>query len=159
MYLKFFNKYLAGGILSHENVFGANRLQALNLPHTSVQVFVNLKIMHSKSTPCVFVKNLLAILLLSFAFACNKNKEEIIQQKVTDAVSDFRQKKMAECREILLREAEETVDSLLLLDATNSMNDSLARLRPFRPVQPPPILPIDSLQVQPIFPVDSGKKG
>ncbi|MBL7783276.1 MAG: hypothetical protein JNM22_18745 [Saprospiraceae bacterium] len=105
------------------------------------------------------MKNLLAILLLSFAFACNKNKEEIIQQKVTDAVSDFRQKKMAECREILLREAEETVDSLLLLDATNSMNDSLARLRPFRPVQPPPILPIDSLQVQPIFPVDSGKKG
>ncbi len=115
--------------------------------------------MHSKSISCVFVKILLTIVSLSFAVACNKNKEEIIRQKVAENVSDFRQKKMAECRNILLLEAEETVDSLLLLDATNSMNDSLARLRPSRPVQPPPILPIDSLKVQPIFPADTGKKG
>lgn len=150
---------MAGGILNHENVFGANQLQALNLQDAFRFRFNNLEIMHSKSISCVFVKILLTILSLSFAVACNKNKEEIIRQKVAENVSDFRQKKMAECRNILLLEAEETVDSLLLLDATNSMNDSLARLRPSRPVQPPPILPIDSLKVQPIFPADTGKKG
>ena len=119
---------------------------------------------HSQSITCIFVKILLATTAIYTTAGCGKDKPEIISQKVAETVQDFRQKKSAECREILLREAEEIVDSLLLTEATNAMSDSLSRLRPSRPVQPPPILPIDSLKVHPLFDApastpDSGKKG
>ncbi len=107
---------------------------------------------------------LLGCLLLSVWLGCGDDKSEIIRQKVAERLLDFRQKKSVECSEILLREAEQIVDSLLLTEATSAMNDSLGRLRPFRPLQPPPIPPIDSLKVHPLFdllpPVrDTGKKG
>jgi hypothetical protein len=63
----------------------------------------------------------------------------------------FKAKKSAECLEALLQTAEHTVDSLLLSEAQNTLNDSLSRLRPGRPFQPAAILPIDSLMVKPIF--------
>lgn len=93
----------------------------------------------------------LALLLLIFGIGCGEDKQEIIRQKVAENVRDFRQKKIAECREMLLREAEEIVDSLLLTEATDALSDSLSRLRPSRPVQPPTIPPIDSLKVNPLF--------
>ena len=100
----------------------------------------------------------------SLCWACEGDKERIIQQKVAENVRDFRKKKSLECRDLLLREAEEIVDSLLLTEATEAMSDSLARLRPGRPVQPPPIPPIDSMSVRPLFDLlppipDTGKKG
>jgi hypothetical protein len=66
-------------------------------------------------------------------------------------VSDFRRKKSAECRQSLLMKAEKKVDSLLLAEAQQALQDSLARLRPFKPNQPPPIPAIDSLTVKPLF--------
>ena len=107
---------------------------------------------------------MLGIAIGSLCWACEGDKERIIQQKVAENVRDFRQKKSVECRETLLRQAEEIVDSLLLHEATDAMSDSLGRLRPGRPVQPPSIPPIDSMQVRPLFdllpPVpDTGKKG
>ncbi len=109
---------------------------------------------------CVLVNILLSIFICVIVSGCGKDKDEIIRLKATEMVQDFRQKKSLECREILLREAEEIVDSLLLTEATDAMSDSLSRLRPSRPVQPPAILPIDSLKVHPLFgSPDSGKKG
>ena len=90
----------------------------------------------------------LTLLALS---ACGPDKEAIVREKVAERVSDFVLKKRTECREALLTEAEKTVDSLLLTEAQNDLNDSLARLRPGRPFQPAPVPPIDSLQVKPIF--------
>jgi len=83
--------------------------------------------------------------------ACNQDTEAIVQEKVAERVDAFKTKKSAECMEALLQTAEHTVDSLLLTDAQNALNDSLARLRPGRPFQPAAIPPIDSLTVKPIF--------
>lgn len=94
----------------------------------------------------------ITLLFLSLCIlACHRDKEAIVQAKVTERVSDFIAKKRAECREALLQKAEETVDSLLLAEAQSALNDSLARMRPGRPFQPPAIPPIDSLQIKPIF--------
>jgi hypothetical protein len=123
-----------------------------------------MEIIRSQSVFCVFVNILLSATLFVAASGCGKDKDDIVRLKATEMVQDFRQKKSLECREILLREAEEIVDSLLLTEATDAMSDSLARLRPSRPMQPPAILPIDSLKVHPLFDSpapapDSGKKG
>ena len=83
--------------------------------------------------------------------ACGDSKEKIVQQKVSEAMIKFREKKAAECRAMLLQEAETIVDSLLLAEAQIDFADSLARARPQRPVRPTPVPPIDSLQVRPIF--------
>lgn len=90
---------------------------------------------------------LCAVLLV----ACGGDKEALVQSKVAERLADFNAKEIAECRESLLQIAERTVDSLLLLEAQNALNDSLSRLRPGRPYQPPKVLPIDSLEVKPIF--------
>ncbi len=123
-----------------------------------------MKITRSQPAFCVLASILLSIFACVIVSGCGKDKDEIIRLKATETVQDFRQKKSLECREILLREAEEIVDSLLLTEATDAMSDSLSRLRPSRPVQPPAILPIDSLKVHPLFDSpapapDSGKKG
>lgn len=82
--------------------------------------------------------------------ACGSDKEVIINQKVSERVNAFREKKKAECQFILLAEAEKIVDSLLLAEAMMELSDSLT-LRPAKPVKPAPLPPIDSLPVQPIF--------
>lgn len=83
--------------------------------------------------------------------SCGGDKEAIVQEKVAERVTAFKAKKSAECLESLLETAERKVDSLLLAEAQNALNDSLSRLRPWRPFQPAPIQPIDSLTVKPIF--------
>ncbi len=100
----------------------------------------------------------LCFLLLA---SCGDDKETIVQEKVAERVTAFKVKKSAECLESLLQTAERRVDSLLLTEAQDALNDSLARLRPWRPFQPAPIQPIDSLTVKPIFDgiKPSSKKG
>lgn len=83
--------------------------------------------------------------------SCSYDKEEIIAQKVAERVSAFSAKKTEECRERLLNLAEHMADSLLLAEAQTALSDSLARLRPIRPLEPAAIPPIDSLTVRPIF--------
>ncbi len=90
----------------------------------------------------------LGLLLLA---CCKGDTDAVVQEKVAERVTAFKEKKRAECREALLSTAERTVDSLLLTEAQDALNDSLARLRPGRPFQPAPIPPIDSLMVKPIF--------
>ncbi|MBC7777361.1 MAG: hypothetical protein H7246_18150 [Phycisphaerae bacterium] len=90
----------------------------------------------------------LGLLLLA---SCQGDADAIVQEKVAERVTAFKEKKRGECREALLNIAERTVDSLLLTEAQNALNDSLARLRPGRPFQPMPIPPIDCLKVKPIF--------
>jgi hypothetical protein len=82
---------------------------------------------------------------------CGAKKEEIIAEKVAERVDEFRKEKTMECRTQLLQNAEKIVDSLLLLEATNSVQDSLARLRPSRPVKPADIPAIDSQGIKPVF--------
>lgn len=90
-------------------------------------------------------------LFLLLIAACGQNKEQIIQQKVAERVAEFKQKKIAECRQALLTDAEHIADSLLMQDALNQVLDSMARLRPFRPTRPATIPPIDTTRVKPIF--------
>ena len=75
----------------------------------------------------------------------------LIQKKIQVNVDNFRRKHYAECQSYLLRDAEQIVDSLLLSEAQAELRDSLSRSKPFKPVQPPDVPPIDSLSINPIF--------
>ena len=81
---------------------------------------------------------------------CGPDKENIINKKVTERVSEFRAKKNKECSDGLLADAEKIVDSLLLEEAKQQLNDSLMRTRPSRPVKPLDVPAIDSTAVAPI---------
>lgn len=100
----------------------------------------------------------LALSLLLWA-ACSEDKDRVIAQKVQERVDEFKKKKMQECREALLQKAESRVDSILLTEARQELQDSLSAGRPSRPVQPPLVPAIDSLAVKPLFEGASGKKG
>lgn len=97
-----------------------------------------------------------ALLCWLILAGCGRDKEAIVQAKVAERVGAFRTKHLAECRATLLRDAEKRVDSLLLAEAKGTLADSLTRLKPFKPPQPPPLVPIDSLSVRPIFEPPSG---
>ena len=88
--------------------------------------------------------------LLTLA-ACSRGKERLIREKVADRVNDYRKRRLAECQASLLTDAEKIVDSLLLHEALNEVNDSLRGMRPFKPLPPGAIAPIDSGVVKPIF--------
>lgn len=83
--------------------------------------------------------------------SCMENKDNLIAAKVSERVEDFKKKKKEECRQNLLSIAERKVDSLLLAEAQQVLQDSLSRLRPFRPGLPPEVPPIDSAAVKPLF--------
>ena len=91
-----------------------------------------------------------ALFLLLFT-ACGPSEEVLIRQKVDARVAEFSKKRRQECRNGLMTEASKTVDSLLLAEAQTDLRDSLNRMRPFKPEQPPAVPPIDSLEVKPIF--------
>jgi len=94
---------------------------------------------------------LLVVMSCLGAVSCGPDKEAVVQEKVAERVAAFQVKKIAECRQMLLREAEQMVDSLLLEEAKMELSDSLARSRPGRPPRPTPLQPIDSLAVKPLF--------
>jgi hypothetical protein len=94
---------------------------------------------------------LLGFMLIGSIQSCQEDKSKVIAEKVAERVDDFRRKKKEECRKSLLSKAEKKVDSLLLAEAQQLLQDSLGRLRPFRPGQPPVVPPIDSLAVEPLF--------
>jgi hypothetical protein len=102
-----------------------------------------------------FTKNyflfLTLILLFICTVSCKKNQEMVINTKVEEAVKKFRDKKMTECRNDLLQNAEKIVDSLLLQEARASLQDSLLQNKPSKPAQPNSIPPIDSAVVAPLF--------
>lgn len=100
------------------------------------------------------LKKITLLLAILHCTACESDNEAIIDEKVTENLSAFREKKNAECRFDLLAEAEKIVDSLLLAEAKMGLSDSLAR-RPLKPEKPAPLPPIDSLPVLPIFTQDS----
>lgn len=83
--------------------------------------------------------------------------KSVIESRVAERVISFREKSERECFVNLLNEAEKTVDSLLLADAMMALSDSLLRLRPEKPLQPPRLPPLDTLPVGPIFKADSAK--
>ena len=93
-----------------------------------------------------------SLLLMALGMAgCGPDRAAIVQEKVAERVTTFREKKNAECREALLRDVEQIVDSLLLEEAKMELSDSLARMRPSKPFKPVPLPPIDSLPVKPLF--------
>ena len=91
------------------------------------------------------------IMLLMVFVQCQEDKSALIAQKVQEKVQEFREKKKHECRQTLLMKAERMVDSLLLAEARQSLQDSLSRMRPFRPTQPPDVPAIDTSKIAPLF--------
>ncbi len=104
-----------------------------------------------------FLIRLLCLTLCIVMSGCADDKPKLIAEKVRERLDDFRKKKIETCRQSLLAKAEKQVDSLLLAEAQEALQDSLSRLKPFRPAQPPPVPPIDSLKVKPIFDKDTSQ--
>ncbi len=96
------------------------------------------------------IYSFLLLLLLVFT-QCQDDKTALIAQKVQERVQEFRMKKKQECQQTLLLKAERMVDSLLLTEARQGLQDSLSRMRPFRPIQPPDVPAIDSSKIAPLF--------
>ncbi len=90
-------------------------------------------------------------LFFSLLCACNNRRDLIIQQQVQQNIQEYRKKYRAESEAKFLLEAGHLADSILLAEARTALADSLARHKPVKPVQPPPIPPIDSAGVKPIF--------
>ncbi len=92
----------------------------------------------------------LTFLVLVMA-ACNTNDDALIQRKVAEKVAEFEKETAESCKNELFATIDKMVDSILLTEATGSLSDSLARLKPGKPGQPADIPAIDSAAVQPIF--------
>lgn len=86
-----------------------------------------------------------------FTVGCGRNEDALVDRTVQARLDDFARKKRQECRAALLAEAGRIVDSLLLAEAKMQLEDSLARRRPTKPIQPPLVPALDSLPVKPIF--------
>lgn len=121
------------------------------MPHNSAKITnICLRIMTTKTDFRRVQFSFLAWCLLCL-LACNQDTDALVQEKVAERLVAFNAKKLQECQESLLQLAERKVDSLLLSEAQQALNDSLTKLRPGRPFQPANIPPIDSLSVKPIF--------
>ncbi len=83
--------------------------------------------------------------------ACGSDRDALIMDYVSERVSDFERKEWKKCRDGLLEQASGIVDSMLLEEVTTDALDSLRSRKPWRPVVPPPIEPLDSGGVRPIF--------
>lgn len=92
-----------------------------------------------------------SFLFLIACIGCRRDQSQQAAALIEQRVSAFKIKKQDECHKALLREAEKTVDSLLMAEAKIHLEDSLSRMRPVKPEQPPPVEPLDSLPVKPIF--------
>lgn len=82
---------------------------------------------------------------------CQEDRSAIVRQKVQERVEEFRGKQRIACRTALYEKAGRMADSILIAEARQEIQDSLARLRPFRPSQPPDVPPVDSARVAPLF--------
>jgi hypothetical protein len=93
-----------------------------------------------------------SVIIMFNCVSCKTDKENIISEQVSERVAAFKIKQNAECRASLMHDAEQIVDSILLEEAKGQLNDSLMRLRPFKPPQPIAVPPIDTNPVSPLFP-------
>jgi hypothetical protein len=90
--------------------------------------------------------------LFSFVSSgCQEDRSAMVRQKVQERVAEFREKQRVACRMALYEKAGRMADSILIAEAKQEVQDSLGRLRPFRPSQPPDVPPVDSARVAPLF--------
>lgn len=82
---------------------------------------------------------------------CQEDKSVVVRQKVEERVAEFREKQRMACRLSLYEKAGRMADSILIAEAKQEIQDSLGRLRPFRPSQPPDVPPVDTARVAPLF--------
>lgn len=85
------------------------------------------------------------------ASGCRPDKSRIVRERVDERVLVFRTRESLKCREMLLSEAEQIVDSLILLEAQQSLRDSMLRIRPVKPFRPGDVPPVDTAEVKPLF--------
>lgn len=89
---------------------------------------------------------------LSVVFSgCQEDRPAIVRLKVQERVQEFREKQLVACRAAVYEKAGRMADSILIAEAKQEVQDSLGRLRPFRPSQPPDVPPVDTARVAPLF--------
>lgn len=88
---------------------------------------------------------------------CGPDRDALIMAYVSERVTDFARKEQKKCRDGLLERASGIVDSILLAEVTAVAQDSLRSRKPWRPVVPPPIEPLDSGSIRPIFDSSGGR--
>ena len=95
------------------------------------------------------------LLILLSNLGCGPDKETTIRAAVAERRATYISTALEQCRETMLQTAEKKVDSILLAEAQAAIRDSSMLSKPGKPLAPPPVLPIDSALVAPIF-RDSG---
>lgn len=85
-------------------------------------------------------------------FACKKDnkKQDLIDQEVHNAVESFRQKKLNECRMMVLDSANKLADSIVLVRNT-VVDTALINGKPEKPTKPIIKSPLDTTPVSPLF--------
>jgi hypothetical protein len=98
---------------------------------------------------------LLSLVSIATIEACTKDRERLLEGYINERVIEFENKHAAQKKVQLLKLAGGIADSLLLNEAITSVKDSLANRKPWRPLEPPRVEPLDSGPVQPIFKRDT----
>jgi len=102
-----------------------------------------------------------AVIIASFGFQKDKSKEAEIQtlidEKVAEKVERFRKKRLAVCRERILKRASELADSIIMAKAisTTIIDNTVRPTPPERPPRPPIKSPVDTTPVEPFFLIDT----
>jgi hypothetical protein len=100
------------------------------------------------------MKNIFFLLssLLFLIVACKEDdkKQGLIDQEVKNAVESFRQRKLNECRAMVIDSANKLADSIVL--ARNTVVDTaLVNGKPKKPTKPVIKSPLDTTPVEPLF--------
>lgn len=87
-------------------------------------------------------KNSLLLLFLTTVFACESGEDQsvrvraMVDQLVSDRIQSHKDIRLQRCREEMLREAGEKVDSILLAEARQQRDTVSRPPKPVKPVQP-----------------------
>lgn len=100
------------------------------------------------------MKNIFFLLssLLFLIVACKEDdkKHILIDQEVKSAIESFRQRKLNECRAMVIDSANKLADSIIL--ARNTVVDTaLVNNKPKKPTKPVIKSPLDTTPVEPLF--------
>jgi predicted DNA-binding protein (UPF0278 family) len=94
----------------------------------------------------------LSLSILSVLVACkdDKQKQQLIDQEVKNAIESFRQKKTLECRAMVLDSANKLADSIVLVRNT-VVDTALVNGKPKKPTKPVIKSSLDTTPVEPLF--------
>ncbi|MEO6133248.1 MAG: hypothetical protein ABIQ02_15505 [Saprospiraceae bacterium] len=101
-----------------------------------------------------YTKYILVLMLFAFLFSCKKKvtQEELIHAAVEIKMNQWREVQVSTCKQKILTEAENFVDSVLVATSLESKLDTISKPeKPPKPIKPEFKPKPDSVIVKPIY--------